>query len=189
MVTLAVLVWVPADRSKLIPIGTVVYGLEVLAKLPSKKAPSGPMRSMWQVRCLKCDTEWAVNGSALRAPSRTTGCFHCKKSKPGTAFRKLFLRYKISARTRKFEWSLTDEQFRTLVTSPCHYTGKLPSQEIKSCAGEVFVYNGIDRRESDKGYTLDNCVSCCAEVNIMKNDLPYSEFLALVTKIRATLSL
>ena len=41
--------------------------------------------------------------------------------------------------------------------------------------------NGIDRINSDKGYTIDNCVPCCAQCNHMKLDYTTEEFL---TKIK-----
>ena len=40
-----------------------------------------------------------------------------------------------------------------------------------------FNYNGIDRKDSNLGYTNENCVPCCKVCNNGKRDLPYSEWL------------
>lgn len=43
--------------------------------------------------------------------------------------------------------------------------------------------NGIDRKDSSKGYTIDNCVPCCTECNTMKSDLPLDVFYNRIDKI------
>lgn len=43
--------------------------------------------------------------------------------------------------------------------------------------------NGIDRIDSSKDYSSDNCVPCCSRCNIMKLNIPYSEFLDSIKKI------
>lgn len=74
---------------------------------------------------------------------------------------------------------MSDEQLYALIELPCFYTGKVPSGKKVAKSGEVFLYNGVDRLDSDKGYTPENCVSCCWEVNRMKNDMPKERFLEL----------
>ena len=41
---------------------------------------------------------------------------------------------------------------------------------------EVAKFNGIDRIDSNIGYTVNNCVPCCTICNHMKNDLTTDEF-------------
>ena len=55
---------------------------------------------------------------------------------------------------------------------------------MKECDAEVAAH-GIDRVDSDKGYFVDNCVSCCMWCNSMKSDLPVGEWLEHVMKITA----
>ena len=42
---------------------------------------------------------------------------------------------------------------------------------------------GIDRIDSTKGYSKDNCVSCCKMCNIMKNKFSKEDFLNKVESI------
>ena len=42
---------------------------------------------------------------------------------------------------------------------------------------------GIDRKDSSKGYTTENCVPCCKVCNIMKNTLSYKDFFKKIKDI------
>jgi hypothetical protein len=88
----------------------------------------------------------------------------------------------MNAAGRGLSWELT-EQFLSLVTARCFYTGRLPSLTVKSRAGEVFTYNGIDRIDNTKGYYPENCRTCCVEVNYMKRKMSDAEFRVLIAQV------
>lgn len=46
-----------------------------------------------------------------------------------------------------------------------------------------YWYNGVDRVDNTKGYTLENCVTCCAEANYAKRALSYADFIKLCEDI------
>ena len=164
-----------------------VLGLDRTEVRQTKKQISNVR--FWLCQC-SCGNKKSVVGPALvYGHSCSCGCFHMEsKSKPetrkklskeGTAFRHLLHSYKASAIRRGLSWELTNEQFRDITTSPCRYTGYKPSAVIRSKFGEEYIYNGIDRVENTKGYTVENCVPCCAEINRMKLDMPLSRFFDL----------
>ena len=47
----------------------------------------------------------------------------------------------------------------------------------------VYMFNGLDRVDSDKGYDLNNVVTCCIHCNIAKRDRPVKDFIAHITNI------
>ena len=47
----------------------------------------------------------------------------------------------------------------------------------------TLIYNGLDRKDNNIGYSLDNCIPACHTCNRMKMDLSYDEFM---TKIKQT---
>jgi hypothetical protein len=142
---------------------------------------------MWLCKC-DCGNEVEVNGASLRySRTHSCGCLAietgAKNAKEDAARNKVFGAYKARAKTNSLEFSLTDEQFDNFVLSPCYYCGAEPSHITRSFAGECFVHNGIDRVDSKKGYTEENCVSCCWPCNLMKRETPLKEFMDRVLSI------
>ena len=47
------------------------------------------------------------------------------------------------------------------------------------------MFNGLDRRDSSKGYSVENCVPCCSEINYLKGRLNHDKFIALCLEVAA----
>lgn len=151
---------------------------------------------LWGCNC-DCGNTAIVLGNSLRLgtrsngiarpPTRSCGCLRRHnvgaEMKPESALRRLWHVYRAHAQRRDLEWTLTFDQFRMLTSSPCFYTGRLPSQRLESFnAKDEYIYNGID---STKGYTLENCVPCYGPINWMKRDLSFSDFVRLCGEVSA----
>lgn len=96
--------------------------------------------------------------------------------------------YKRNAIKRKIEFGLSFEQFNKLITQDCHYCGQEPVSsdrwdKMEHKGQPKLCYNGIDRIDSNAGYTETNAVACCSKCNLMKNIFDTSEFLDHVYKI------
>ena len=145
----------------------------------------------WLCKC-ECGTIKIVCGGPLRrGHSKSCGCLqkeiatkmmfensHHLKYAPGIANMISVIRsYKKSAKVRGLIFDLTKEQFIKLIQKECYYCGAKPNniKNDKNSNGE-YVYNGIDRIDSNKGYTMDNVVSCCPICNYAKRDLPLQKF-------------
>lgn len=98
------------------------------------------------------------------------------------AFKSLLRKYKIRAKQKTLEFSLSDSEFRFLVKSPCFYCGVAPAQRQRHKNSE-FIYNGIDRKDNRQGYYLLNCVACCGTCNRFKRGCPYELFLERIFAI------
>lgn len=154
------------------------------------------------LRCLchYCNTETIMKNANLAKKMNSCGCQQRSssswksagpKTKPwqlatGEAARNnLEHTYKTSAKRRNLDYQLTTEEFTLLVTGKCQYCGDSLTQTKKGqgkTSGD-FRYTGIDRVDSSKGYTKDNCVSCCWLCNNMKSNTEESVFLEHVKKI------
>lgn len=91
----------------------------------------------------------------------------------------LFCRYKNGAKYRKLDFLLNKEQFKMFIFKKCFYCGSEPFADfiVKSIFGDkICKYNGIDRVDSNKGYLLDNCVTCCKICNIAKSNYSFKDF-------------
>jgi hypothetical protein len=84
-----------------------------------------------------------------------------------------YTNYKRCAVVKQLSFEFTQEDFITLVKSPCDYCGIIQEKG----------FNGIDRIDSTIGYVNDNCVSCCAMCNFMKGCLDKDIFRQRVEHI------
>lgn len=104
-----------------------------------------------------------------------------KLPKGDAALNSLFSSYKHGAKKRGLQFTLTKKQFRSLTQSDCHYCGRSPfavyGNWSNSGLNGCYVYNGIDRKNNDFGYVVDNCVPCCKSCNSAKSDMSYSDFI------------
>lgn len=94
-------------------------------------------------------------------------------------------RYKSQAKRRGIEYLLTTEEFISITQQNCHYCGSKPSNVCTSDkdSNNTFVYNGIDRKDNDVGYTIENCVPCCKVCNRAKNSMSYDEFIQWINRL------
>lgn len=96
----------------------------------------------------------------------------------------LYTQYRKGAKQKGREFSLTVEQFAQLTSAKCYYCGLSPNKIFrrKGMYGE-YKYNGIDRVDNTKGYSIENCVPCCWECNKAKLDRDYTEFVNWISRL------
>jgi hypothetical protein len=92
--------------------------------------------------------------------------------------------YKYHCKKRGHIFELSKNECHNLFLGNCYYCNNPPNKKIThpGCVGE-FVYNGIDRIDNNKGYNLDNCVSCCTNCNLAKRTLSLNEFMNMIKNI------
>lgn len=102
----------------------------------------------------------------------------------------LFIEYQSNADSRNHQFLLTFEQFNDLISGKCAYCGSEPKIkngghfEKRKHKDQPDLYtNGVDRIDSSKDYTIDNCVSCCSMCNKMKNVYSKNDFLNHIKEI------
>ena len=108
----------------------------------------------------------------------------------GVAPRNAILGVYINAAKKKgVTWALTEPEFDTLIVGDCVYCGSSASMgSVYSFAHRghpenKLAYNGIDRRDSMKGYTTENSVSCCKICNRAKSSLSLQDFEQWVSRL------
>ena len=161
-------------------------------------------KHLWRCRC-DCGNEKIVVGDNLSSgKSNSCGCL--KKeflSKKGNQFglysdRRLAI-YKVQyshlkRRHSKFSGEIFSfEEFVKKSESPCHYCGLEWSKEIQDRRNEtikdglfsdvVVKCNGIDRIDSEVGYTSKNTVPCCKYCNTAKNTMTQQEFKRWIVRV------
>ena len=107
-----------------------------------------------------------------------------------SSMRQVIIHYKANAKRRGYDFNLTEEQFKEMTQKDCYYCGAKPNQFFKQkyhnnyrkFNGD-FIYNGLDRIDSNKGYTIDNIVPCCSICNYAKHNLTLQEFQDWIEKV------
>lgn len=98
--------------------------------------------------------------------------------------------YQYAAHRRGFAWDLTDEDFDRLTALDCYYCGSPPGAVRKSDPRSMykdgdFIYTGLDRKDNDLGYTLENVVPCCWFCNHAKSSMPFDVFMEWIARLTA----
>lgn len=115
---------------------------------------------------------------------------------PNAGLKRIFRLYQKGAAKRRLSFDLSIEQFADITSRPCRYCGDVPQQKAlsdyfvkgqpikeKTLSKGQYLYNGIDRVDNSRGYTLDNSAPCCPICNRMKSNLTLSEFLKHIKAI------
>lgn len=165
--------------------------------------------SKWLVKCNKCGREQELHINTLK--NRTTDvCYFClhpneterpytkrKNQKCMPIDERIYTYYKGTIENKNKNSSnkyksfyLTQEEFTNLIYSNCSYCGSEPTEDNMWNKGSkrknddtIVKINGIDRIDSNLGYTKENCVPCCPICNRFKSDLSKQSFLSHIYKI------
>lgn len=101
--------------------------------------------------CVECQ-QWVPRSKTVN--HRGWICTSCFTKHPQVRYQG----YKQSAKSRGISFNLTYEEFMLFWQKPCSYCGA----DIKTI--------GLDRKDSARGYEIDNLSSCCFNCNWMKGE-------------------
>jgi len=96
----------------------------------------------------------------------------CKDKRYENSSKGKFRKYKMRGKSKGIKFDLTFEQVDKLITGKCHY-----------CLKPATPFQGIDRRNNDKGYIKSNCVGCCSDCNYAKRTMTESKFKLYLERI------
>ena len=139
-------------------------------------------RSYFKCYCNRCGKETIVRSDRFgKSNYKPKSCSNCvndlQKQIAETKYpsEEKKLRDRVSsiiacANGRNYKMNLTREEIKEYLVKPCYYCN------CENCMG-------IDRLDSKKDYSKDNCVSCCTICNRIKNKYDLNTFLDKVYKI------
>lgn len=159
--------------------------LEFIKYIPSGKTPK------YLCRC-DCGNEKILRyDHVVSGNTKSCGCKKIEMTREASkipfgkaAFNSLYNSYRNSAKQRGFNFELTKDEFANLVSQHCSYCGIPPLQQHtpKKYNGG-YIYNGIDRIDSNIGYKSENCVPCCSRCNYMKRSYTIEDFKTHIERI------
>lgn len=170
--------------------GQVFGRLTVLERGPDKDRDNGKNVVMWSCKC-SCGNKTLVAGGSLKS-GRTMSCGCLQRERTSiisaeyrissmeNTVRHYWNKCKNRARKKGIPFTLTKKQVGSLIFQNCHYCGQEPKQSFGT--KNYQPYNGLDRMDSDKGYTIDNVVPCCGNCNRHKRLTLYNIFFAIMDR-------
>src|SRR5208337_1984318 len=172
-------------------IGSRFGALLVRERVEDHVSPGGKRSPKWRCIC-DCGREKITHSSCLlNKATRSCGALECRRkmrqARNGNPARNHVLKvYKDSAKKRGYSWDIDDVVFFQLVQLKCWYCGADPSTTRKADGWE-YTYNGLDRLDNTKGYSLSNIATCCKICNSAKNTMTVEAFKAWIEKVHAHL--
>jgi len=139
----------------------------------------------WRCRCT-CGSgkTRVVRGKSLRGGDcRGCGCLNPIRLRPFEALYRKLVRDAKTARSREVAVDLSYEEFLEFTkTTHCFYCDA--GIEWKTFMSSGHGYR-LDRKDSGKGYSTDNCVVCCTRCNRGKSNLfTFDEWVAMTSVLR-----
>lgn len=138
---------------------------------------------LWNYIC-DCGKHGTIKSRYIIEGTSSCGCN--RKIKKGLAnFNKLYKAYEKDANYRNNKFELSKEEFKKITSSNCFYCGQQPKQiSYKKHSNGAYLYNGIDRKNNNLGYTKSNSVPCCFICNRAKGNMEYKEFKKWIRRIK-----
>jgi hypothetical protein len=83
----------------------------------------------------------------------------------------------------KYSKEISFDDFYRLSQQNCKYCNMQPSNFVKDNKNNTFIFNGLDRINSNKQHTIDNVVPCCKICNFAKRTQSLKSFINHINMI------
>lgn len=167
-----------------IRVGETFNHWTIVAYSGKRKFGSGAKRAFVRCRC-SCGAEQTLDYfSVIYGHTKK-----CKNHPPEVrglgACMRVFRDYRTNARKRGLTFELTPAEFFRISQLDCAYCGLAPGtlRRAERKNDSPFLYNGVDRIDSGKGYVDGNMVPCCCTCNRAKLDSTQEDFFRMVKRI------
>ena len=100
--------------------------------------------------------------------------------------KELYVNVKSRAKKFNYEFTLTYDKFLYIIKQNCYYCDDKPAcikRHVRKTLKQIFTYQGIDRVDSNLGYSDDNVVPCCFICNTIKSNKTQREFYDWINKV------
>tara|TARA_R110002124_G_scaffold281430_1_gene455683 strand:+ start:29398 stop:29991 length:594 start_codon:yes stop_codon:yes gene_type:complete len=144
----------------------------------------------YKIICLNCNKKSIVGLWQLRSNlKKSPRCVNCKINhsqlpKGQSSINIIYRQYMTQSKNRGYDFKLSKEEFTNIINKNCYYCNSKPSNLLKNQnnTGD-YIYNGIDRKDNNKGYVLNNCVPSCYNCNRCKSDMTFNDFIKWIEKV------
>jgi hypothetical protein len=165
-------------------IGKEINNIKILKII--KKSMQKRYRTYFECICF-CETLFCVRADHfINEKIKSCGCKSIELAAAGhtlpnnqAAYNIIFKGYRTGAKIRGLSFSLSNDEMKLFFSQNCFYCNAFPRNAVikkDKFKSYKLTYNGIDRINSNLGYSIDNCVPCCSQCNWSKSNLSLSDF-------------
>jgi hypothetical protein len=178
--------WSKFTSSRMSDISGMKFG-RLVALIPTVKREF--RCPVWKCLCDCGNIYYVRSTSLLCGNTKSCGClgngYRSNKLHSGeSSFNDLYTKYRLQAKRKNIDFSISKEEFKSLTSGNCYICGIEPQYiNRKKRTNGYYTYNGIDRVDNSKGYIFDNCMSCCQVCNFRKNKMELKNLLAWVKRV------
>lgn len=149
---------------------------------------------IWNCLCECGATKEVASHTLNKGSTHSCGCLRKQAYHKGiygeSLARNAYNKTKNGAKVRGYIFEITFEEFKLIASQKCFYCG---SEASNKCSAKgyygVYRYNGLDRMNSDFGYTISNVVPCCKTCNKGKWRMSVKEFKEWIGRVYLWLNL
>jgi len=150
----------------------------------------------WLCQCV-CGIKKVIRGDSLKNGEVVScGCLHPRKPHSDPESARMSSARNVYRNTY-MDGDLSFEDFNDLSQLPCYYCGALPSNRENvflrhqstdfAKRNGLFIYNGLDRVDSNYAHDKDNVVPCCYPCNWSKSSRSVDDFEIWIVKLAINL--
>lgn len=132
--------------------------------------------------------KWEINNNKFKKCKKCESKVEYRKNAEHIIYKTMYRQYKHSAKKRGYDFNLSYDNFIKFVSQECYYCGRQPfsKREVTKAKRSIWhndeniVVNGVDRINSNLGYSEENCVACCKVCNFAKSDMSLEEWKKMI---------
>jgi hypothetical protein len=162
-----------------------LFGKLTVISLSSRKNSWG--KKYWKCKCICGKTVNILSNRLSSGDTKSCGCIK-RKNQYETIKNNAYRRHIKSSKKRGIKSYLSQEEYIGIASKVCYYCGEINIKKNVSTKNTILL-NGIDRKNNELFYKLENSVPCCKICNFMKNNTSYEDFLLKISKIYSRLNL
>ena len=176
--------WIKSLPEKVITSISETRKGDVIGEITFLEQVETPKGIRWKCKCL-CGMEVLKRPSDL-VMGKGIKCRHSPPRREVMSDKHVvFRQVKSTANRRDIPFHLSETEVWDLSQGDCYYCGSPPQRGLKTRQGEQreSKWNGLDRLDSNGGYSPGNVVSCCPDCNYGKRRMSVTKFFEWIEKV------
>ncbi len=155
------------------------FGKLVVLALSHKKGEA--TTAHWECKCDCGILVTVASGSLVSGGTKSCGCMK-RDSQYETIKNDAYSNHRKGATARGIVTHLSKKEYIDIASMNCYYCGRIDIKKNRLTKVTINL-NGIDRKNNESYYEIDNSIPCCKLCNMMKRKIPHDDFITIIRYI------